>query len=110
MLASRQIRGLIALYLDDLIDLSLFADRFSDISENIENSKDSAAIQLSYQVEALLAKASDGYISQAEFLQGLRDCHAGFSATTNVIEKAPAKPAEAHFKSFMVDSGELMPV
>ena len=94
MEASRQIRGLIALYLDDLIDLSLFADRFSDLFENIEDCNDSAAIQLSYRVETILAKASDGLISGSEFVESLRECLTGYSLRTDIIMKAPAEPSE----------------
>jgi hypothetical protein len=108
MNASRQIRGLIALYLADLIDLQMFADQFSDIFENIEESGDDSAVNLSYQVESLLAKASDEYISESDFFQGLRDCFAGFSATTDVISTAQAPKPDV--KSYMIKHGELLAV
>ena len=92
MSASSRIRSLISLYLNDLIDLSLFADQFSDIFENVEESGDKSAVELSYRVESLLAKASDGFVNSDDFVSGLRDCLLGYSASTKVLSPAKAEP------------------
>lgn len=107
--ASRQIRSLISLYLADLLDLSLLADRFSDLFENIEDSNDSVAIQLSYQVEAVLAKASDGLISESQFRADLSPL-AVVPSAASISYPVPSRPLELQQAFGVGKDGQLIPL
>jgi putative heme degradation protein len=107
-MAASEIRGLIALYLNDAIDLSLFADRFEAIFADVEDSNDEVAIQLSYRVEAALTKVSDGLISAKDFMDILTECRSGFTVTKSEVI-SQYTPPENEVEVYSVDDqGQLV--
>jgi hypothetical protein len=107
-MAASEIRGLIVLYLNEQISLSLFADRFAEIFDDIEDSDDEVAIQLSYKVESALAKASDGLISGKELLEILTECGSGFRVTATDVRDSYVPPPNRVDVYSVDDTGQLV--
>ena len=71
MSSAYQLRELVAVYLRNEISLEAFADRFAALYDDIENSGDTEAIRLSYQIESCLADASAGLSSEAQLCEAI---------------------------------------
>lgn len=84
MAASDEIRGLISLYLGNSVSLPEFAGSFASIFYDIEDSNDKDAIQFSYKVESILARASEGFLSREELISSLAGCLSGVSVFVSV--------------------------
>lgn len=95
MASFNEIRELIFSYSVNSIDLSEFAEKFGPMFYDIEDTNDEDAIQLSYRVESVLAKAAEGLISEDQVREALIQYINGISVVVNIAEeyrdKSPVK-------------------
>ncbi len=87
MASLSEIRSLIFSYLLDSIDLPEFAERFEPMFYDIEETNDFEAIQLSYKVESVLAKASEGLLSVEHVREALSQCINGVAVPVKITEE-----------------------
>jgi hypothetical protein len=70
MVSANQIRDMVSDYLLGSIDLEMFSRKFAAVFDDIEDSGDEEAIQLSYKIESILADLSAGLIAEKK----VREC------------------------------------
>jgi hypothetical protein len=74
MVSANQFREMVSEYLREVIDLEVFSNRFAVLFDDIEDSGDAEAIQLSYKIESHLADVSAGLIAEAGLREALISC------------------------------------
>ena len=80
MISADQFRDLVAEYLVGDVDLESFSRKFAVLFDDIEDSGNAEAIELSYQIESALADVSAGLASE----EALRECLSKCTYVANV--------------------------
>ena len=73
-------------YLAGSVDRKVFTKRFAELFYNIEKSGDLAAIELSYAIEAYLAEAISGLVTEGDLRDALSRCVSGASVKVQISE------------------------
>lgn len=107
MVSASQLRELVSEYLRGAVDLEEFSNRFAVMFDDIEDSDDADAIQLSYRIESHLADVSAGVATEAVLREALIPCllvvsiEPDFRAPDETIQKSeatsPYNPANVQF-------------
>jgi hypothetical protein len=74
MVSANHFRDMISDYLLGSVDLEGFSKKFEALFDDIEDSGDAGAIELSYQIESSLADVSAGLVSENVLRETLSKC------------------------------------
>jgi len=99
MVSASQFREMVSEYLRGVVDLEAFSKQFAVLFDDIEESGDPDAIQLSYQIESHLADVSAGIATEESLRETLIPCllvidiDPGFRAPEESVKKQETSSA-----------------